>query len=548
MANTLRFLILEDDPADAELMQRKLRRGGVEFDACFAVNRASYLSALDAGDFDLILADYQLPDMDGLEALELARERQAGVPLIVVTGNLGDEAAVETIKRGAFDYILKGGLHRLVPAVNRAVSEVASARERVRIEGLLRDSERQTAQTLSLLETLQSAAPVGFGFVDREFRNVRANDRLAAVSGFRAEEVVGRTVAEVVPDLWPQLEALYRHVFETGEAIVNQEITGETAEEPGRTHTWLTSYYPVSVANEIIGAGVVVVDITDLKEAARQRDDLTRAAAGAIAAAVEARDPYTSGHQRRVSEIAAVIAEDLQLDPDAIGGIRLAAEIHDIGKISVPAEILTRPGRLSHQEWELLKLHPQAGYDIVQGIPFRRPIAEMILQHHENIDGSGYPRRLRGDKILLGARVIRVADVLEAMSSHRPYRPARGVDAAIAEIEHGAGRLFDSDVAEACIRLHRQGRLRVEGWSGEETTRSNDPQDAAKGRSRSNRPKSSCTLSPNGPLIQGQVPHRSATRQRPARFHAHGPRFRPQIGASRRLNPGLSGEHSGRNG
>jgi len=221
----------------------------------------------------------------------------------------------------------------------------------------------------------------------------------------------------------------------------------------------------VTLEGEALGVGVVVLDITERKAAERAREQLTRGAASAIAAAVEARDPYTAGHQERVGIIAAAIAADLALDSFEVDGVRLAAEIHDIGKIRVPGEILTRPGELSEQEFALLKLHPQAGHDIVAGIEFPWPIADMILEHHENFDGSGYPQGLSGEQILLGARIIRVADVLEAMSSHRPYRPARGIEAALAEIDAGSGRLFDPGAATSCVKLYRQGKLEVPGWT-----------------------------------------------------------------------------------
>ena len=153
---------------------------------------------------------------------------------------------------------------------------------------------------------------------------------------------------------------------------------------------------------------------------------------------------------------------EIGLDADTIEGIRVAAEIHDLGKIAIPAEILSRPTKLSAAEFELVKNHPRAGYDIVCHIPFPWPVADMILQHHERFDGSGYPNGIRGDQILIGARIIGVADVVEAMASHRPYRPARGIQAALDEIDRGRGTLYDPDVADACRRLWQQGRLTLE--------------------------------------------------------------------------------------
>ncbi len=201
---------------------------------------------------------------------------------------------------------------------------------------------------------------------------------------------------------------------------------------------------------------------TDLQTLARSLD----ATVESLAHTVELRDPYTAGHQRRVAEIAVALAGELGLSADRIKGLRLAASIHDIGKISIPAEILAKPSRLSPMEFELIKGHAESGFELLQGIEFPWPIAEMIRQHHERLDGSGYPRGLKGDEILLEARIMAVADVLEAMASHRPYRAARGLTDALAEIERGRGTAYDPDVADACLRLFREKGFQLdnEDW------------------------------------------------------------------------------------
>lgn len=172
-----------------------------------------------------------------------------------------------------------------------------------------------------------------------------------------------------------------------------------------------------------------------------------------IADTVDARDPYTAGHQRRVGELAMAIALEMGLPEEQANGIRLAAIIHDLGKIRIPSEILSKPGGLTDIELMLIKTHPQAGYDILKDVKFPWPIADIILQHHERLDGSGYPQGLRGGQILLESRIMAVADVVEAMSTHRPYRPALGIDAALREIERGRGGLYDPAVVDVCLRL-----------------------------------------------------------------------------------------------
>ena len=175
----------------------------------------------------------------------------------------------------------------------------------------------------------------------------------------------------------------------------------------------------------------------------------------AMSRIVESRDPYTAGHEQQVAKIACVISEKMLLPADRVDAIRVAGQLHDIGKIAVPSEILTKPGRLSPLEMEMVKTHCQNAYDILKAIEFPYPVAKIILQHHERVDGSGYPQGLKGDEILLEARIIGVADVIEAISSHRPYRPAKDVDVAMQEITDHRGTLYDANVVDAALDIYR---------------------------------------------------------------------------------------------
>ena len=175
----------------------------------------------------------------------------------------------------------------------------------------------------------------------------------------------------------------------------------------------------------------------------------------AMSRVVEMRDPYTSGHQQRVSHLAAAIAQRLVLPEEQINGIRMIGRIHDIGKVIIPSEILCKPGELNGLEFEMMKNHAKAGYDILNNIEFPWPVADVVLQHHERMDGSGYPNGLTGDSICREARVLAVADVLESMATHRPYRPALGLDSAIEELQRHRGDLYDADAVDACIDLVR---------------------------------------------------------------------------------------------
>ncbi len=179
----------------------------------------------------------------------------------------------------------------------------------------------------------------------------------------------------------------------------------------------------------------------------------------ALASSVEKRDPYTYGHQQMVTQLACLIATEMGLPENQIEGIRIAGSVHDIGKITVPAEILSKPGRLTEIEFMLIKEHPKAGYDILKGIEFPWKVANFVLQHHERMDGSGYPQHLSGNNILLESRILSVADVVEAMSNHRPYRPAWGLNKALDEIRKNKGILYDPDVVDTCLAIFKNEKF-----------------------------------------------------------------------------------------
>jgi len=212
-----------------------------------------------------------------------------------------------------------------------------------------------------------------------------------------------------------------------------------------------------------------MMDITQRKKAEikllKSEEALKKTLNGAIntlAAIVETKDPYTYGHQQRVCKLATTIAEDLGLDEKKVEAIRIASLIHDIGKVNIPASILSKPGKLTDIEFDMIKTHPQLSYNMLKRIDFPLPIVDIILQHHEKIDGSGYPRGLKGKNIMLEAKILTVADVVEAMSSHRPYRPALGLDAAIDEIRDNKGKLYDPDVADSCIRVFAKKKFKFD--------------------------------------------------------------------------------------
>jgi putative two-component system response regulator len=194
--------------------------------------------------------------------------------------------------------------------------------------------------------------------------------------------------------------------------------------------------------------------------------DMLNASICSMALMVEIRDPYTAGHQQRVAQLACAIAEKMGLEAPVIESLRIAGILHDVGKIRIPVSILSRSGRLLAAELEMIRIHPQVSFDILKNIPFPWPVARMVLQHHERLDGSGYPQGLAGDDIMLEARILAVADVTEASSSFRPYRPARGIEAALAMIDRQKGKQYDADAVSACRELFAAGNFKFNTDTG----------------------------------------------------------------------------------
>ncbi|MFC1594409.1 HD domain-containing phosphohydrolase [Candidatus Omnitrophota bacterium] len=208
----------------------------------------------------------------------------------------------------------------------------------------------------------------------------------------------------------------------------------------------------------VVQDGVIVgiVSLRDLLDHYYENlEHLLEETVTALSSAVEKRDPYTAGHQQRVARLVSAIAQEMHLSEKTKSGLNMAAVIHDLGKMYVPSEILAKPGPLSEAEMTLMKIHPQVGYDILKSVQFPWPVAQIVLQHHERLDGTGYPSGLRGNDILLEARIIGVADVVEAMASHRPYRPALGIDKALEEITQKKGIIYDARVVEVCCALFK---------------------------------------------------------------------------------------------
>jgi PAS domain S-box-containing protein len=298
----------------------------------------------------------------------------------------------------------------------------------------------------------------------REGRFVTANAALARMAGYESPEELIESIKDIGTQLYVHPEDRKRIL-----AIIEAKGFAEGFEVEFYKKNGSTFWVVINARTvkdeqgKILYTEGLIEDITIRKHAEEQLhqtlESLKKAVGttiGVLVSAVESRDPYTAGHQKRVADLARTIATEMGLPHDTIEGIRLTGSIHDIGKLSIPAEILSKPAKLTNIEFSLVKEHSRIGYEMLKSVESPWPLAQIVYQHHERMDGSGYPRNLKGDEIIMEARIMAVADVVETMASHRPYRPALGIEAALEEIEKNKGILYDDIIANVCLKLFRE--------------------------------------------------------------------------------------------
>ena len=581
---SIRVLIIEDSEDDEMLLIRVLKKGGYDPVYERVETAAAMKKALKKKQWDIILCDYKTPKFDAPSAIAVLKEANIDIPLIVVTGTIGEETAAECMRLGAQDYIMKGNLYRICPAIAR---ELENAKVRKREKQAKEELQQSEKKYRTILENIEE----GYYEVDLAGNFTFFNDSMCQIFGCSREEMTGISSVQVkdkentknifktfndvyktgkpakgfewwiiekdgnkkyieasvsllidesdkpkgfkgivrditgrkqVEEKLRESEANYRQLFDTSPAAIYRvdykngnflKANDLVCEYLGCSRENITSLSPYDILTEeskklfwsrvekiamgvevpttveyevvdkkgkrwclqlynkniydaeglLVASDVVAHDITERKQAEvklqQTLDSLRKAHSATIkvmVSAVEMRDPYTSGHQARSADIARAIATEMGLSKEQIDGIRLAGSIHDIGKLSVPAEILSKPAKLTDLEFSLIKEHPQVGYEMLKNVESPWPLAQIVYQHHERMNGSGYPRNLKGDEIIIEARIMGVADVVEAIASHRPYRPSRGIDFALEEIEKNKGILYDAAVADACLKLFRE--------------------------------------------------------------------------------------------
>lgn len=456
-----RILIVEDETIVALDVRARLVRLGYEV-VGHAVTGSKAVELAHAAKPDLVLMDVMLEGgMDGIETATLLRESY-NLPVVYITAYTDQKTLDRAKHTNPLGYLTKPFEdHELALTVEMALFKHKA-------EVRLQDNERLLSTTLgSLSDAVLST--------DTEGRVTYLNPAALAQLGLDKRTALG---AEV-PALFTIREQ------ETGLPVsALEEICNPCGSHPMcedmllRTAGGLELPVSISVSpltgvdGSFQGRVMVLRNVSlkkkadaDLRASMAALRTTFRQTVRALASMAEKRDPYTGGHQQRVARLACAIGRELGLPPDTLEGLEVAAILHDVGKIYVPAEILSKPARLSHMEMGLMKAHPEVGFEILREVSFPWPVARAVLEHHERMDGSGYPGGLKGPDICLEARILAVADVVEAMSSHRPYRASLGLPAALEEIENGSGRLYDPEAAEACLELMHSARFSFEASS-----------------------------------------------------------------------------------
>jgi PAS domain S-box-containing protein/putative nucleotidyltransferase with HDIG domain len=402
----------------------------------------------------LALSIQDLTDPDDIPASVAARRR-------LLTGAVAHyEKEVRLIRKDGRELWTRI-VTSLVRPSNGAAVHFTSLVQDISREKELEKKQRETA--LRFRQLAESIREVLFLIDSADGRTLYVSPAYEAIWLQSVETVYAN------PSAW--MEAIHpEDLADVQRAVAAARISGNMNQEyrivrPDGTMRWINGRtFPILDDNhKPYRLAGIAEDITERKhseaEIQRQIAQLEKAMYSTIDVVTtmsEMRDPYTHGHEHRVGLIAAAIAEEMGLEPSRVEGVRIAGYLHDLGKIRVPAEILAKPTRLTPEEFNLIKLHPQASYEILKPLQFPWPVAEIARQHHERLDGSGYPQGLKGPQILLEAKILAVADTVEAVASHRPYRAGLGLEVALAEIEAGRGKWFEPLVVDACLRLFRE--------------------------------------------------------------------------------------------
>ncbi len=481
----MKILIVEDNEDSRILQKTTLEAQGHTVES--AVNGKQALEMAMRSRPDLIISDILMPEMDGFALCQAVKEDEQlrTVPFVFHTASYVTPEDEELAKAlGGTRFIVKtGDMEEFLKAIEDVIKEYKEGGPRVpgppamgkeeldrmhkgalvrQLNKKVRELEKEhdaLEESEKKFRCISSTAQEAIIMADDGGRVLYWNEAAETAFGYTKEEASVKKLHElIIPPRFHKDHLRGMEIFQDtgkGNLIGTKAIELTALRKDGTEFPIELSLSGTRLENRWVAVGMIR-DVTERKLAEERTRKALEGTIQALATTVETRDPYTAGHQQRVTVLACAVAEEMGLSGEKIEGLRMAGVIHDVGKIGVPAEILTKPGRITETEFEIIKTHPQVGYDILKGIEFPWPVAEIVLQHQERLDGSGYPRGLSGDDILMEARIIAVADTVEAMASHRPYRAALGIDAALDEISKKKGVFYDPDVVDACVRLFRE--------------------------------------------------------------------------------------------
>ena len=450
-----RILIADSDPAVCKMVD--LISVGFGWDVDIASTGAEAVDLVKQRSHQIFVIDMQMPGLSGLELTQIIMKQETAPAILMLAGNADVDQAVVALKAGVFNYLQKDmvNVYQLKKSLKRAALyhekrswSITVRRER---ERTFRDINAANKRFLGIMD-LSSDLILILNSESKQI--VDCNAAASNQLGYSHKELLSLHFQDICKNFSISLLDDLKRNQNVDEQVIYEEVL---IKKNGDS-------FPVGISIEhaCIEAGdyisMIVRDISERKRLEQERqhyfDQLNTTLAQTIqmiALAVEKRDPFTAGHQQRVSNLAAGIAEVMGLDEGKVYGVKMGALIHDIGKINISAEILSKAAKLNAIEYSIVKLHTTVGFEIVKEVDFPWPISKIVSQHHERIDGSGYPYGLMSDEIALEAKIVGVADVVEAMDSHRPYRPARGIEMAMEEITRNKGIIYDSAVVEACL-------------------------------------------------------------------------------------------------
>lgn len=488
----LRIIILGDSAANstsfAKIISKVLPNSNIDI----AINTLQCIKLAKSHDPDVILIDISMSKADSLEISQIIKKETflQTTPMLFITDlEDGQELRLKAIEAGAEAFLVKPIDDMVLITQLKAMAKIKErnvliSTQKEQLQALVEHRSSELKQEISERKKLEielrrsedtfrsyiKKAPIGIFVVNALGRYLEANEKACQMMGLTKKEVLRLSVTDyLVPDQVEKGLADFRELIDKGVISAEYLVSKKNSQD-----YWINLFGTKIDDNCFLA---FCIDISARKLAAQNLEQLSQnlhvlseelaekneklllrlqQTINTISKIGEMKDAYTAGHQRRVALLSCAIAQEMKLPDDVIYNISIGALIHDIGKVQIPSDILNKPGKISSLEYQILQSHVEYSYEIVKEIDFPQQVIEMIHQHHERLDGTGYPQKLTADQISIESRILAVADVVEAMVSHRPYRPALGIDAAIDEIDMYRGVKYDSKVVDACIKLFRE--------------------------------------------------------------------------------------------